>query len=385
MKILSVTTSLLGNDAASWRIWNIARLLQERGHEVHLVQYVRESTYEKLKDSRLDLGEISNSVTKVPIFPISIPVAQIKHLRKLSEDNYDLVYGNGHTATFFSLLGRLKGIPLIFDMHGGIEEFLLKPNLFSMVNYLLYRPIELSNLRFSTKICCVSKNMIEYLHTKKRVPLEKMAYVTNGVDLDFFKPIAGNRTQFLKRQLGLEDKFIFGYIGGFAKWQGTENFIEAVRKLDESGLAFVIVGGETESKEGNILFIPKIPRNQIPDYYSICDVLVLPRPSHPATEIAAPTKFAEYTAMGKPVLTTNVGDAADLVRRYNCGIVVENNSPENLADGIMQFESKSESELKSMGQNSRRLSEEEFDWNKVGSNLIQAIDEMVQKPCVGRT
>ena len=42
------------------------------------------------------------------------------------------------------------------------------------------------------------------------------------------------------------------------------------------------------------IFIPKIPRAQIPDYYSACDVLVLPRPSHPATEIAAPTKFAEY-------------------------------------------------------------------------------------------
>jgi hypothetical protein len=31
MKILSVITHLLGDDAASWIIWNIARLLQERG------------------------------------------------------------------------------------------------------------------------------------------------------------------------------------------------------------------------------------------------------------------------------------------------------------------------------------------------------------------
>jgi len=165
-----------------------------------------------------------------------------------------------------------------------------------------------------------------------------------STDLDFYKPQAGDKVNRLRKALGLEKKLVFGYIGGFARWQGVENLIEATKGIDTPELACVIVGAENKSRQGNTVFIPRVTRGRLLDYYSICDVLVLPRPSHPATEMAAPTKFAEYTAMGKPILTTNVGDAAELVRKYSCGIVVPSNSPRDLAKGIMQFRGMPESE-----------------------------------------
>ena len=371
MKILSIKRSPLDDSAHSWRMLSIARLLQSNGHDVHLVQYTRKSTYEKLKDKRVDISDISNSIVTVSCLTV-----HIKHLRELAKDNYDLVFGNSHFGTFLSVLGRLKRVPLIFDMHGGVEELLLKPGLISIREYPIYMLIEYLNLRLSTKVCCVSKKMIQHLHSKKGVPLEKMAYVTNGVDLDFFKPANTNHVPTLRKQLGLENKFVFGYIGGFQKWQGIENLIEAAKMIDDPEIAFVIVGGDKQSKEENRIFIPKVPRSQTRDYYSICDVLVLPRPSHPATEIAAPTKFAEYTAAGKPILTTKVGDAADLVRKYNCGTVVEDNRPECLAEGITRFVSKGVDGLQDMGRTSRRLAKSEFDWNMIANNLLQVLEEV---------
>lgn len=68
---------------------------------------------------------------------------------------------------FFPALGRLKKVPLIFDMHGGAEELLLKPNLINIGKYPIYMPIEHISLRLSTKVCCVSKKMIQHLHSKK--------------------------------------------------------------------------------------------------------------------------------------------------------------------------------------------------------------------------
>lgn len=372
MKILSVhISSTPREDAAWWRVSNIAKILRANGHEVHLIRYVRRSSYRKLKNKE--------RYEQNPFVVTSIPVVPIKHLRMLAKDDYDLVYCNTHNATFCSLLGKLTRTPLIFDMHGGlIEEFLLKNglNLSTKVSpkFVLNKLIDFMDLKFSNKIICVSKKMMEYLHSKKRVPLGKMAYVTNGVDLKFFKPVNDEKVKNRRNQLGIEDKLVFGYIGGFNKWQGVEKFIEAARKIEGMGIKFLIVGGEKYSRESNIIFIPKIPRAQIHDYYSVCDVLVLPRPSHPATEIAAPTKFAEYVAMGKPILTTNVGDAADFVKEYECGIVVEDNSPENLIKGLNEFRDESKEELKRMGRNSIRLAENEFDWGKVGINLLKAVE-----------
>jgi len=369
MKILSVCASVPGEGVDWWRILNIAKILESNGHEVHFVHYCRKVSYEKLKNKE---AYVKHSFIIIP--SMSIP---IKHLKILHNRDYDLVYGNTHLGAFFSLFGKFTKIPLIFDMHGGIvEESLLLNRSKVTLNIFLYKLIDFMDLHFSNKILCVSKKMIKYLHNQKGIPLEKMAYVTNGVDLEFFKPMENEKVKRLREELGLEDKLVFGYIGGFQKWQGVENFIKAAREIDDKEIAFLIIGGEKKLKGNNIFFIPKIPRTQLPDYYSVCDILVLPRPSHLATEIAAPTKFAEYTAMGKPILTTDVGDAADFVKEYKCGIIIRDNSPENLIRGVNEFKNKSTEELKNMGVNSRRLAETEFDWRKIGINLLKVVESL---------
>nr|QNO55033.1 D-inositol-3-phosphate glycosyltransferase [Methanosarcinales archaeon ANME-1 ERB7]QNO55104.1 D-inositol-3-phosphate glycosyltransferase [Methanosarcinales archaeon ANME-1 ERB7] len=373
MKILSVCTSTPGEDAANWRISNISRILESKGHEVHFVHYCRKLSYEKLENK----GQYSNRTFIIT----SAPAVHIEHLKILLKNNYDMAYGNNYDAAFCSLLTKLTKISLIFDMHGDIvEEFLIEkgPNLSTKISpkFLLNKFIDFMDLKFSDKIICVSKKMIEYLHDQKSIPLEKMAYVTNGVDLESFKPVNDEKIKNMRNQLGLKDKLVFGYVGNFQKWQGVKNFIEAAKKINDKDLAFLIVGGDKELRENNIIYIPKIPRSQIPMYYSICNVLVLPRPSHLATEIAAPTKFAEYTAMEKPILTTDVGDAADFVTEYKCGIVVKDNKPENLIKGTNEFKGKTEEELKRMGRNSRKLAESEFDWGKVGINLLKAVESL---------
>jgi glycosyltransferase involved in cell wall biosynthesis len=265
-------------------------------------------------------------------------------------------------------------------MHGGlVEEFLLENeknfNFYFLSRYIRNRIIDFADLQFSDKIICVSHKMIRYLQ-KKGILYEKMEYITNGVDIEFFKSVKNEDIKSFKKRLGVENKFVFGYLGNFHKWQGLENFIEAAKKIDDKNFAFLIAGGKKTLKNKNITFIRRLSRNQIPYYYSMCDVLVLPRPSHPATEIAAPTKFAEYVAMGKPILTTNVGDAAEFVMKYNCGIVVKNNSVMNLIDGINKFKDKSEKELKDMGKNSRKLAKDEFDEQKICNNLIKALSNV---------
>jgi glycosyltransferase involved in cell wall biosynthesis len=367
MKILSVHISTPNEYAAWWRILNIVKILRAGGHDVDVVHYVRKALYEELKDKE--------KYAQDSFVIISTPTVHLKHLKVLRNGDYDLVYGNEHSGAFCSILGRLIKTPLIFDMHGDLIEESILMNNATMGRLSLNRSIDFMDLKFSSKIICVSKKMIEYLHDQKGVPFEKMAYVTNGVDLEFFKHVDYEKSVILKNKLGLADKLIFGYVGDFQKWQGVEKIISSAKKIgDDKDLAFLIVGGKRELRQNNTLFIPKIPRAQVPDYYSVCDVLVLPRPSYLTAEIAAPTKFAEYSAMGKPILTTNVGDAADFVREYNCGIVVEDNAPTSLMRGIKEFRSKSIEELKEMGINSRKLAENEFDWRKVGDKLLRVVD-----------
>ncbi|HOI40054.1 MAG TPA: glycosyltransferase family 4 protein [Methanobacterium sp.] len=375
MKILSTHISTPENNAEWWRISNIAKIMGEAGHDVDLVHYCGKSKYDNFKEKNQFPNDKFIITSQLGVY--------FKHLKILRENKYDLVYANTGAATFCSLSGRLTKVPLVFDMHGDLlQELLLRcgksMNPKFLANYLLLKIMDYANLKGSNKIICVSNRMIDYLHTNKGVALDKMDYVTNGVDLDFFTQ-KNHKVQELKQELGLEEKLIFGYLGGFQSWQGVENLINSALTIDDDEIAFLIVGGQEKPDNvanKNIIFIPKINRLEVPNYYSLCDVLILPRPSHLATEMAAPTKFAEYTSMGKPVLTSNVGDAADLVTKYNSGIVVKDNSVDNMVEGINQFKDLNPTSLRKMGKNSRKLAETEFDWRLVGKNLLKSLEKI---------
>jgi len=369
MNILSVTIIPPGEDAQWWRIINIVNQLKLVGYKVDLVHYILKGfdAHKIIKSKNYETSKVSFVVSSV----IKIPFI---HLRKVMTGRYNLVYGNTYGGTFFCILGKFCGVPLILDMHGVSEEFLLDPTNGSSYKLFLLRFMEFLSLRASDKVLCVSKKMIYYLNKEKNIPLDKMIYATNGVDLNFFKNSDEVRIKKLRESFNFKNKIVFGYIGGFQYYQGVEKLVEAAKKVMDTRAKFLIIGGVNNSIEGNVLFIPSISRDEICDYYSICDVLVLPRPSYIGTEVAAPTKFAEYCAMGKPILTTNVGDAADFVRQYKNGIVVLNNDPDNLQKGILEFLKLDHSTFIEMGKNSRKLAEDEFSWKKISENIIKGVN-----------
>jgi glycosyltransferase involved in cell wall biosynthesis len=263
-------------------------------------------------------------------------------------------------------------------MHGAsYEEIMLARNdrgLFFLSAFAGNKIVDFLNSHASNRIFCASRKMRNYLIIEKGISSEKIIYLPNGVDLNFFKNVMNSDTRRIKERIG--KKFLFGYIGGLQKYQGLESFIQAAEKILESDIAFLVVGAQHSYKKNNIHFFTKVPYSKIVNYYALCDAFILPRPSHISLEIAAPTKFSEYCAMGKPILTTNVGDPADLVKRYKCGIVIKDNQPNTIEEGILELKSKSRDELFKMGKQARRLAEDEFDWNKIVNNLLSEINNI---------
>ena len=294
MRILSVSLGLPKDDAAHQRMHDISRLLKENGHEVDSVHYYR--TPEHLS---FDSDLRNHEFVRTSIFNI-----YLRHLTILKKKKYDLVYGNRLTSSFCAQMSRILDIPIIYDRHGdAVQELFIENNnqlkklreIYSLAKYWLIDEVD---IRLCNCILCVSKNMIENL-ADRGVPLQKMHYVTNGVDLSLFRPVElTSKTAHLKSDLGIDGKFVFGYLGSTERWQGVTNLVEAARRLNDKRSAVLIVGGQNDKKMNeNIVMVKRVPRTSIIDYYSICDVLILPRPKHPATTVAAPTKFSEYTAM----------------------------------------------------------------------------------------
>ncbi|MDA4124029.1 MAG: glycosyltransferase [Thaumarchaeota archaeon] len=363
MKILSVCERLQ-DDAYSWRVKNILGQLGVHGNSVKLV--------ENYSLSR------QNWLSKMFHFPVSM----VRTLGEACGDSYDLIYGNSQ-AMAYCLLGGFGRIPLVFDMHGfPAEEYRLQSLAYgkaaarnpSYLGRVLANRLELA---LSDTIVCVSKTQMIMLGKSYRIPREKMVYATNGVDVSFFTPHSNAETRDLRKSIGLDGKLVFGYIGSVDKssnnWLGVQQVIKTAQAIQDSEVGFLIVGGRASQRSGNLVIVKRQPRDRLNEYYAACDVLVLPLAKHTSMNIASPTKFAEYAAVGRPIMSTDVGDPPDFIRRSDCGMIIPDFETDTMIEAIMRFKEMSSGRLNQMGARSRILAEQSFDWNKIGVTLSKAL------------
>jgi len=82
-----------------------------------------------------------------------------------------------------------------------------------------------------------------------------------------------------------------------------------------------------------------------------------------------PLVTLEAMASGKPVIGTRVGGIPHHIRDGWNGFLIDPANEQQLADKIKYLIDNPE-ERKSMGVNSRKYAEEEFDWSKVAERLL---------------
>jgi colanic acid biosynthesis glycosyl transferase WcaI len=175
----------------------------------------------------------------------------------------------------------------------------------------------------------------------------KIAVIINGADLTRFAPRA--RKQELARPLGLEGRFVVGYIGTHGMAHALENVLASaalVRARSDVRFLFVGDGAARRSLEAtaksqgltDVIFVPAQPKEQMPDYWSLCDVALIHLKNDPVFADVIPSKIFEAMAMGLPLLiAAPSGEGTRIVNECAAGVVVEPEHPQRLAEAIEQL------------------------------------------------
>ena len=162
------------------------------------------------------------------------------------------------------------------------------------------------------------------------VPEEKIEVIPVGVNTRAFKPMPKDKE--LTKELGInEDDFVILYVGRMVWEKGAEYVLHAFKLLNRDNTKLVLIGSGPESKwvntlirryrlEKKVVHIPRVPYAEMPRYYSIADVFVLPSAPIPTWQEQFGMVFVEAMASGVPVIAGHggsipevVGDAAILV------------------------------------------------------------------------
>jgi glycosyltransferase involved in cell wall biosynthesis len=135
----------------------------------------------------------------------------------------------------------------------------------------------------------------------------------NGADLRALRAVPAAEITVLRHSLGLDDKFIIGYIGNHGDYTGVDFVVAMFRCVRERipNAALLIVGPaeywrsllETSRADG-VIWTGPVPPAEIRKYFNLLDVGVLAQGKSLGTEMAFQLKVVEYSACRKFVVST---------------------------------------------------------------------------------
>lgn len=210
------------------------------------------------------------------------------------------------------------------------------------------------------------------------------------IDTEVFKPVPREEWSEVRRKHGMGDRLVIMYAGNMGLPQGLHTAIECARLLRERNQRdplFVFVGGGADRERliqlsqsyglDNVLFIPSQPVSAMPAFMSAADALLLHLDKAPFRMGTIPGKLFAYMSCGRPVLLGLEGEGADLVRDARCGVVIEPQNPESMAEGVGRL---ADPELRRrMGEASRRTAVEQYDTRVVLATLQRRLEEIAGK------
>lgn len=150
-----------------------------------------------------------------------------------------------------------------------------------------------------------------------------------GVDGQFFKPVASEATLELKEKLGLANVRLIVFGGVVRPHKGLEQVLKALVSLGDRAIRLLVVGPVTEHLRhlrgtapftSYLLTVGAQPKQQMPLYLSLADLIILPLADNLLARSQVPCKIFEAMAMAKPVVATEVSDLGQILD--GCGWVV---------------------------------------------------------------
>lgn len=166
------------------------------------------------------------------------------------------------------------------------------------------------------------------------------------------------------------------YVGNLVEDRCIKLLVDTVRELDDFELHIGGIGdlkdyvAEMADKCDNVYFYGKLPYDNVLALEKECDIMVaFYDPSVPNHRFAAPNKFYEAIAQGKPLVMFHNTGVDDIIDEYSLGVTV---SPDirDVQNGLKELVDRRE-EWKSISETDKFLYDTKYCWEIMEKKLLE--------------
>ncbi|GLV24358.1 TIGR04063 family PEP-CTERM/XrtA system glycosyltransferase [Sphingobium sp. Cam5-1] len=245
---------------------------------------------------------------------------------------------------------KRNDIPMIYEIRAFWEDAAVGNGTGTegSPRYWLTRQLETHAVRAADAVAVICEGLRGDLVARGIDPA-KIIVSPNGVDMEQFgTPV--RRDPALTAKLGLEGADVVGFIGSFYDYEGLDDLIAAMPRLVRARpkVKLLLVGGGPREQAlrdqataspfaDHIVFVGRVPHDEVEDYYAQVDVLAYPRKAMRLTDLVTPLKPLEAMAQGRLVAASNVGGHRELIEHGVTGTLFAPGDPAAIATALAEM------------------------------------------------
>jgi len=227
-----------------------------------------------------------------------------------------------------------------------------------------------------------------------RADRRRIEIIPPGVNTDHFRDVLPQEQA--KAQLGIDpDTNMLLFVGRIEPLKAVDTILEALYVMREQtpqllkNLLFMIVGGNPDNPQDDemmrlqdmsielgidriVNFVGAKEQSQLPMYYSAATAVIMPSDYESFGMVAL-----EAMATGTPVIASQVGGLAFLVRDNETGFHIPVREPKSLAESIIELLSNPQ-KTRAMGESASRIAQD-YSWTNIANRLVTVFESIVTK------
>jgi D-inositol-3-phosphate glycosyltransferase len=247
-------------------------------------------------------------------------------------------------------------------------------------------------LRRADRVIAATIAEVTQLRFLYKAPANKLMVIPPGVDVSHFYPIPADEA---KMYVGLkpDDRMVL-FVGRIEPLKGVDTLIQAMSCLqltESQRVHLAIIGGDPAASpqemsaemarlqklcddlavEQTVVFLGRRDQDKLPYYYSAAELVVMPSHYESFGMVAL-----ESMACGTPVIASEVGGLAYLVKDGETGFTIPDQEPETLCEKISWLLNDDE-----MHQTmSRRAVEyaQNYAWHKIAGQIVDVYRSLLK-------
>ncbi len=264
---------------------------------------------------------------------------------------------------FIVFLKKIKKFEITLLVYDIFPENLIATNLLHE-NNIIYKVLKnIYSLSYNNidKLIVIGRDMKEFIKEKTNNTKE-VFLIENWCDYEKIIPMRKEDNNIIKN-LNLQDKIVFSFVGNFGLVQGIQNLLEASSLVKNKNFILLFIGDGSEknkieqfikyNNKNNVIYAGKYPNNEENIFLNACDISLISL-DESMYGLGVPSKTYYNMSAGKPLLYIGCrySEVGRVIIDNQIGWVCESRNPKKLANLIDEICREKDSFLK-IGNKSR--------------------------------